>query len=103
VSRDRAGGRRGGESDGPADEENDGSPGSEVPSSTGERNGADESATDGEEGSQLDMDITEAELNEFLEADRTAVRADPVFKEALRRQLWDMVKKFVDDPDPTEH
>jgi hypothetical protein len=36
--------------------------------------------------------ITEDELREFLEADRTPVRADPVFKRRLRDRLWDIVQ-----------
>ena len=38
------------------------------------------------------MDFTLDELREFLEADLIDVRADPVFKERLRRRLWEMVK-----------
>ena len=32
------------------------------------------------------------ELQEFLEADQLGVRADPEFKERLRRKLWDLVR-----------
>ncbi len=38
------------------------------------------------------MDFTLDELREFLEADLVDVRADPAFKERLRRRLWEMVK-----------
>jgi hypothetical protein len=38
------------------------------------------------------MDFTMDELREFLEADRVAVRADPEFKEQLRRKLWEIVR-----------
>ena len=38
------------------------------------------------------MDFTLDELREFLEADLIDVRADPVFKERLRRRLWEMVQ-----------
>ncbi len=38
------------------------------------------------------MDFTMEELREFLEADLIDVRADPEFKERLRRQLWKMVQ-----------
>lgn len=38
------------------------------------------------------MDFTMEELREFLEADRVGVRADPAFKERLRRRLWDLVR-----------
>ncbi len=37
------------------------------------------------------MDYTLDELREFLEADALEVRADPEFKERLRRKLWDLV------------
>ena len=37
------------------------------------------------------MDVTADELREFLEADVMDVRADPAFKEALRRRLWEFV------------
>ena len=38
------------------------------------------------------MDFTMDELREFLEADHLEVRADPKFKEQLRKKLWDMVQ-----------
>lgn len=38
------------------------------------------------------MEFTVDELREFLEGDRLDVRADPEFKERLRRKLWDMVR-----------
>jgi hypothetical protein len=38
------------------------------------------------------MDITMDELREFLEADAGGVRADPGFKERLRRRLWEIVR-----------
>jgi len=37
------------------------------------------------------LDFTLDELREFLEADLVDVRADPEFKERLRRRLWDLV------------
>jgi hypothetical protein len=37
------------------------------------------------------MNFTMDELREFLEADLIDVRADPEFKERLRRKLWDLV------------
>jgi hypothetical protein len=37
------------------------------------------------------LDFTVDELREFLEADRLAVRADPAFKERLRRTLWEII------------
>lgn len=48
------------------------------------------------EGAALDdslMDFTLDELREFLEADLVEVRADPEFKERLRRRLWDLVRE----------
>ena len=48
------------------------------------------------EGAALDdglMDLTMDELREFLEADLVDVRADPEFKEQLRRRLWDLVRE----------
>lgn len=49
------------------------------------------------------VDFTMDELREFLEGDRLDVRADPVFKERLRRKLWDMVLQRAgrppEDPD----
>ena len=38
------------------------------------------------------MDFTMDELREFLEADARGVRADPGFKERLRRKLWQIVR-----------
>ena len=37
-------------------------------------------------------DATMDELREFLEGDVLDVGADPKFKEALRRKLWDLVQ-----------
>ncbi len=36
-------------------------------------------------------DVTLDELREFLEADGIDVKADPAFKERLRKKLWDLV------------
>jgi hypothetical protein len=38
------------------------------------------------------MEFSVEELREFLEGDYLDVRADPEFKERLRRKLWDMVR-----------
>ena len=38
------------------------------------------------------MDFTMDELREFLEADVRGVKADPEFKERLRRRLWEIVR-----------
>ena len=42
------------------------------------------------------MDFTLDELREFLEADLVEVRADPEFKERLRRRLWELVRDRSD-------
>ena len=44
-----------------------------------------------ENASEATMD----ELREFLEGDILDVGADPKFKEALRRKLWDLVQGNV--------
>ena len=36
----------------------------------------------------FDDPVTEAELRDFLAADRDPIEADPVFKHRLREQLW---------------
>ena len=46
------------------------------------------------------MDVTLEELREFLEADRLDVRADPGFKERLRRKLWQIVRVRSGKPPP---
>ena len=38
------------------------------------------------------MEFTVEELREFLDGEVLGVRADPAFKERLRRMLWDMVR-----------
>jgi hypothetical protein len=38
------------------------------------------------------MEFTMDELREFLEGDSLDVRADPEFKESLRRKLWEMMR-----------
>jgi hypothetical protein len=49
-------------------------------------------------------DFTDDELREFLEADQLGVRADPAFKERLRRRLWEIVlaREAADNDDPGE-
>jgi hypothetical protein len=39
------------------------------------------------------MEVSAEELREFLEADLLGTQADPLFKEALRRKLWAMVRE----------
>lgn len=53
-------------------------------------------------------DITMEELREFLEADELDVRADPEFKERLRKKLWAMLReqrdvRSDDGDDPVGH
>lgn len=49
------------------------------------------------------MDVTADELREFLEADVMGVDADPAFKEALRRRLWELVlNRAKDETPPTD-
>ncbi len=43
-------------------------------------------------------DVTLEELREFLEADHLDVRADPRFKERLRRKLWEIVRVRSGEP-----
>ena len=43
------------------------------------------------------MDFTMDELREFLEADVRDVKADPDFKERLRRRLWEIVRLGRDE------
>lgn len=38
------------------------------------------------------MEFSLEELREFLEGDLLDVRADPEFKERLRRKLWELVQ-----------
>jgi len=60
----------------------------------------------GERGRQImdegAVDFSMEELREFLEGDRLDVRADPAFKERLRRKLWDMVRERVGRPPPSD-
>jgi hypothetical protein len=42
---------------------------------------------------QEPADFTSEELQEFLEADRLDVKADPAFKERLRQKLWEIVRE----------
>jgi hypothetical protein len=41
---------------------------------------------------EASMEFTMDELREFLENDAGGVRADPSFKERLRRKLWEIVR-----------
>jgi len=48
-------------------------------------------AHDGFMDDAIDSDFSEAELREFLSADYLETRADPAFKESLRKKLWALV------------
>ena len=48
------------------------------------------------------MEVSMDELKEFLEGDRLDVRADPEFKERLRRKLWELVLQRVERPSESE-
>lgn len=51
--------------------------------------GGDRGREDMDEGA---MEFSLDELREFLEGDQLDVRADPEFKERLRRKLWEIVR-----------
>jgi len=38
------------------------------------------------------LDVTEAELQDFLRADEEPVEVDPVFRERLRARLWKLLR-----------
>lgn len=48
----------------------------------------------------IDMDFSPEELREFISADYLETRADPAFKESLRKKLWTLVSNRR-DPGPT--
>ena len=48
---------------------------------------------------ELSTEFSDEELQEFLEGDGLDVRADPAFKERLRRKLWEIVRgRLGNDP-----
>lgn len=50
---------------------------------------------------KMSAEFSDDELQEFLEGDNLDVRADPAFKERLRRKLWEIVRsRMGDDPGP---
>ncbi len=50
---------------------------------------------------EMNAEFSDDELQEFLEGDNLDVRADPAFKERLRRKLWEIVRsRMGDDPGP---
>ena len=44
------------------------------------------------------MEFSMDELRDFLEGDLLDVRADPVFKEGLRRKLWELMRARREQP-----
>lgn len=53
---------------------------------------------------EIASEFTSEELQEFLEADVSPVQADPAFKEALRRELWELVQdRYGADADEDGH
>lgn len=52
-----------------------------------------------EANEQMSAEFSDDELQEFLEGDRLDVKADPAFKERLRRKLWEIVRsRLGNDP-----
>jgi hypothetical protein len=50
---------------------------------------------------QMNAEFSDDELQEFLEGDNLDVKADPAFKERLRRKLWEIVRsRMGEDPGP---
>ena len=42
---------------------------------------------------EIAAEFSTEELQEFLEADRAPVQADPIFKERLREKLWNLLEE----------
>ena len=47
---------------------------------------------------EIAAEFTTEELQEFLEADRLPIEADPLFKEELREKLWKLLQRNVRRP-----
>ncbi len=47
---------------------------------------------------EIASEFTTEELQEFLEADRYPIEADPVFKEDLREKLWKLLLRNIQNP-----
>ena len=47
---------------------------------------------------EIAAEFTTEELQEFLEADRHPIAADPLFKEELRRKLWKLLQSNIQRP-----
>ncbi len=44
---------------------------------------------------EIAAEFTTEELQEFLEADRYPIEADPLFKEQLREKLWRLLQRSI--------
>jgi hypothetical protein len=44
---------------------------------------------------EIAAEFTTEELQEFLEADRYPIEADPLFKEQLREKLWKLLQRRI--------
>jgi len=44
---------------------------------------------------EIASEFTTEELQEFLEADRHPIEADPLFKEQLREKLWKLLQRGI--------
>ncbi len=47
---------------------------------------------------EIASEFTTEELQEFLEADRYPIEADPLFKEQLREKLWRLLLRNIQTP-----
>jgi len=47
---------------------------------------------------EIAEEFTTEELQEFLEADRHPIKADPRFKEELRQKLWNLLQRSIQRP-----
>ena len=44
---------------------------------------------------EIAAEFTTEELQEFLEADRYPIEADPLFKEQLREKIWRLLQRSI--------
>ena len=44
---------------------------------------------------EIAAEFTTEELQEFLEADRYPIEADPLFKEQLREKIWRLLQRTI--------
>jgi hypothetical protein len=47
---------------------------------------------------EIGAEFTTEELQEFLEADKHPIEADPLFKEELRQKLWKLLQRGIQRP-----